>query len=106
MNDKVKQMTEELIQMAENFDAHDYRKKAFEELTEIEKLTGKHFPHIAFIIDKYPAFNHIELKVEQPDIFVYKFCINPEEIKKSPKVAESMAEMMGFFIDQGAERND
>lgn len=91
MDEKIQQIKDQLIKMAETFDAKDFKKKALEELTNIEELTEKRFPHIAHIIDDYPEFDTIQVKVTQPDVFVYNFGVNPEQIKRNPELAEAMA---------------
>ena len=57
----IDEFAKKLIEMAENFEPHDYRANAFKEIEEVEAL-GKIVSHIAFIVNDYPEFNHIELK--------------------------------------------
>jgi hypothetical protein len=89
-----------LIKMAEEFDPHDYRANAFREIEEVEAL-GKRVPHIAFIVNDYPEFNHIELKCTQPDVFVFKICVNPAVIRENHQFAYELAEMYAFWASQG-----
>ena len=95
------EFAKKLIDMANNFDAKDYKKNALKELDDLEEK-GTHIPYSAFIVHNYPDFNHIELKVTQPNIFVIKICINPEAIKENPATAYGLAELYKSFFDQGA----
>lgn len=96
------EFAKKLIGMANNFDAKDFKKNALKELAEIEKKTKKSTAYTRFIVENYPDFNHIELKVTQPNIFVIKICINPEAIKENPATAYGLAELYKSFFDQGA----
>lgn len=89
-----------LIKMAEEFEPHDYRANAFKEINEIEAL-GKSVPHIAFIVNEYPDFNHIKLKCTQSDAFVFKICVNPKVIIENHQFAHELAEMYAFWVSQG-----
>ena len=88
----IDEFAKKLIEMAENFNPHDYRANAFKEIEEVEAL-GKIVPHITFIVKEYPDFNHIELKCTQPNLFVFKLCINPEAIKENHDLAYQLAEL-------------
>lgn len=94
------EFAKKLIKMAEEFDPHDYRANAFREIEEVEAL-GKRVPHIAFIVNDYPEFNHIELKCTQPDVFVFKICVNPKVIIENHQFAYELAEMYAFWASQG-----
>ena len=94
------EFAEKLIKMAEEFDPHDYRTNAFKEIEEVEAL-GKNIPHIAFIVNDYPEFNHIELKCTQPDVFVFKICVNPEAIKENHDFAYQLAGLYEIWVQQG-----
>lgn len=89
-----------LIKMAEEFDSHDYRANALKEIDEIKTL-GKNVPHIAFIVNEYPEFNHIKLQCTQPNIFVFKICVNPKVIIENHQFAYNLAEMYAFWVSQG-----
>lgn len=94
------EFAKKLIKMAEEFDPHDYRANAFKEIEEVEAM-GKMVPHITFIVKDYPEFNHIELKCTNPDIFVFKICINPKLILEDNQTAYALAEMYEFWVKQG-----
>lgn len=99
------EFAKKLIDMANNFDAKDYKKNALKELDDLEEK-GTHIPYSAFIIHNYPEFNHIELKVTQPNIFVIKICINPEAIKENPQMAYGLAQTYQSFFNMGARQED
>jgi len=99
-NFNVDEFAQKLIDMAKNFNPHDYRANAFKEIEEVEAL-GKRVPHIAFIVNDYPEFNHIELKCTQPDIFVIKMCVNPKAILEHPEFAYQLAGLYEVWVAQG-----
>lgn len=96
----IEEFAKKLIDMAENFDPHDYRANAFKEIEEVEAL-GKRVPHIAFIVNEYPDFNHIELKCTQPGVFVFKICVSPEAIKDNHEFAYQLAGLYELWVQQG-----
>lgn len=108
MKKKVKELAEMLIKKAENFVNNDYKWWALEELEKLEK-DNISVPHISFIVDNYPSFNHIEVKVEQPNTFRVEFCVNPKVILENKKTAYVLAKMMYSWLAKGAhfenERN-
>ena len=92
----------QITDLIDNPVQHDYRKHAFEELEEMEKEAKKSFPNIAFIINEYPDFNSVCLKVTQPDHFVFQIFINPYDYKDLPpkkkkKAIENLVKMMMSF---------
>ena len=95
---------EKLIKMANEFVSHDYKANAVKELDDIE-LSGKHVPNIAFIVDKYPDFNYIELKCEQPGNFMFKICVNPQLILNNPQFALTLADTYAFWIENGGQED-
>lgn len=98
---KAEEFAQKLIDMANNFDAKDYKKNALKELDDL-KSKGIVLPYSAYIVNAYPDFNHIELKVTQPDVFVFKMCVNPQTIKEYPDTALQLAVMFQSFMDMGA----
>ena len=99
---KAEEFAQRLIDMANNFDAKDYKKNALKELNDLE-AKGILIPYSAYIVHAYPDFNHIELKVTQPDVFVMKMCVNPQTIKDYPDTALQLAVMFQGFMDMGAK---
>ena len=99
-NFNVEKFAKKLIKMAEEFDPHDYRANASREIEEIEAL-GKRVPHIAFIVNDYPEFNHIQLKCTQPDVFVFKICVNPAAIRENHQLAHELAEVYASWVSRG-----
>ena len=103
MNEKdFKEYEQQITNLIDNPVQHDYRKHAFEELEEMEKKAKKHFPNIAFIINEYPDFNSVCLKVTQPNNFVFQVFINPYDYKDLPhkkkkKAIENLVKMMMSF---------
>ena len=96
----VEEFAKRLIDMAENFCPHDYKANAMKEIEEIESL-DKRVPHIAFIVNDYPDFSHIELKCTQPDVFVFKICVSSEAIKENHDFAYQLAGLYKIWVDQG-----
>lgn len=97
---------EKVTNLIESNNKYDYRKHAFEELEEIEKATGKVFPNIAFILDQYPDFNTVQLKVTQPNHFVWSICVNPEdyinlEPEKKKQAIHDLVMMVYSFSSMG-----
>ena len=103
MNKKdFKEYEQQVTNLIDNPIQHDYRKHAFEELEEMEKETKKSFPNIAFIINEYPDFNCVCLKLTQPNHFVFQISINPYDYKDLPpekkkKAIKSLIKMMMAF---------
>ena len=97
----VEEFAQKLIKMANEFDAKDYKKNAIKELDKLQEQ-GITIPYSAFIVHNYPDFNHIELKVTQPNVFVIKMCVNPETIKEYPETAYGLAQMYESFFKEGA----
>ena len=99
---KFKEYEQQITDLIDNPVKYDYRKHAFEELEEMEKKAKKHFPNIAFIINEYPTFNSVCLKITQPDHFVLKIFINPYDYKDLPpkkkkKAIRSLTKMVMSF---------
>ena len=103
-NFNVEEFAQNLIDMANNFDAKDYKKNALKELDNLQEK-GITIPYSAYIVHAYPDFNHIELKVTQPDVFVMKMCVNPQTIKDYPETALQLALMYQSFMDMGARED-
>ena len=101
MSKELKKFEKQLTEMVENFIYHDYKKNAEKELLEIENKTKKATSHIRFIVNDYPDFNHIELKITQPDIFVMKICINPTALKNNPKSIKKIVKMFKGWLKRG-----
>lgn len=101
---KAEEFAQRLIDMANNFEAKDYKKNALKELDDLE-AKGILIPYSAYIVHAYPDFNHIELKVTQPDVFVFKLCVNPQTIKEYPDTALQLAVMFQSFMDMGAKED-
>ena len=97
----VKEFAEKLIQMSKDFCAKDYKKNAIKELDDLQEK-GITVPYSAYIVHAYPDFNHIELKVTQPDVFVFKMCVNPQTIIEYPDTALQLALMYQAFFNMGA----
>lgn len=103
MNKKeFKEYEKQITDLIDNPIQYDYRKHAFEELEKMEKKTKKSFPNIAFIINEYPDFNSVCLKVTQPNHFVFQIFINPHDYKDLPpkkkkKAIENLVKMMMSF---------
>lgn len=96
------EFAQKLIDMANNFVAKDFKKNALKELDDLE-AKGIHIPYSAYIVHAYPDFNHIELKITQPDVFVFKMSVNPQTIKDYPDTALQLALMYQGFMDMGAK---
>ena len=100
-NFNLEEFAQRLIRMAKEFDPHDYKANALKELEEVES-SGKSVPHIAFIINEYPDFNHIELKCTQPGEFTFKICVKPELIlENNNQLAYELAGMYAFWASRG-----
>lgn len=103
MNKKeFKEYEQQITDLIDNPVQYDYKKHAFEELEEMEKMAKKNFPNIAFIIDQYPNFNSVCLKATQPNHFVFQFYTNPYDYKDLPpkkkkKVIKNLTKMMMSF---------
>ena len=109
MNKKeFKKYEQQITDLIDNPVHYDYRKHAFEELEEMEKLAKKNFPNIAFIIREYPDFNCVCLKASQPNHFVFEISINPYDYKDLPpekkkKAIRNLAKMVMAF---GGEKGE
>ena len=101
----VKEYAQELIKMANEFNAKDFKKNALKELDELEEQNIV-IPHTAFIVHNYPDFNHIEIKLTEPNKFTFKIDVNPEEIKKNPQLAYELANMYSSWIAAGAKEEN
>ena len=101
-----KELEKTITALIDNPSRYDYKKHAFEELELIEKQAGKDFPNIAFILNDYPDFNSIELKVTQTDHFVFKLYLNPDDYKflpakKKKKAIKKLVEMYATYAKNG-----
>lgn len=101
----VEEFAQRLINMANDFDAKHIKELLLKELESMESA-GKRVPYISAIVQGYPDFDHIEVKVTQGDVFVLRFCINPEVIKLTPETAYALAEMCEQFRLLGAKEED
>jgi len=94
------EIAEILIKNAKEFVGKDYKKNALKELENLDKDIS--IPNIKFIIDDYPDFNHILVRLEIPDKCIFKICISPEFILENEKMTYSLADMMKTWLDAGA----
>lgn len=94
-----KEIAEKLITYAKEFVNKDYKKNALKELENLDKIIP--IPNTKFIIDDYPDFNHILVRLEIPDKCIFKICINPEFILENESWAYSVADMMQTWLDAG-----
>ncbi|MBO7715579.1 MAG: hypothetical protein J6S85_18595 [Methanobrevibacter sp.] len=103
-----KEYEQQIINLIDNPVQHDYRKHAFEELEQMEKKTKKNFPNIAFIINEYPDFNSVCLKVTQPNHFVFQVFINPYDYKDLPpkKKKKAIKKLMQMIFAFGGSKGD
>lgn len=94
----VEEFAQKLIKMANEFDAKDYKKNALKELDDLE-TKDIHIPYSAFIVHNCPEFNHIELRITRPDVFVFKLCVNPQIIVDYPDTAYGLAQLYENFVN-------
>lgn len=101
-----KELEKTITDLIDNPSHYDYKKHAFEELEAMEKQAGKDFPNIAFILNDYPDFNSIGIKVTQPGHFVFKLYLNPDDyrdlpIKKKKKAIKKLVKMYANYARNG-----
>lgn len=101
----VEELAQKLINMANDFDAKHVKELLLKELDSIENAS-KRVPCISALVQGYPDFDHIEVKVTEGDVFAIRFCINPEVIKLTPETAYALAEMCEQFRLLGAKEED
>jgi len=94
------EIAEKLIKYAKEFVGKDYKKNALQELENLDKDIS--IPNIKFIVDDYPNFNHILVRLEIPDKCLFKICLNPEFILEDKNVPYSIADIMQTFLNAGA----
>ena len=85
-----------ITELIDNPIKFDYKKRAYVELEEIEMVTRKKFPSIAFVMSTYPDFNHVCLEVSNPNHIIFRIYINPDDYinlppKKKKKAIEALA---------------
>lgn len=103
-----KEYEQQITDLIDNPVKYDYRKHAFEELEEMEKKAKKSFPNIAFIINEYPNFNSVCLKVTQPNHFVFQVFINPYDYKDLPpkKKKKAIRNLVKMMMSFGGNKGD
>lgn len=98
----VEELEKMLIDKATDFISHDYKKHAFEEIKDLEKKNIS-VPNIAFIVEQYPDFNHIDLKLEVPKSCILKICIDPKIILENKETAHALANIINEWFEMGAK---
>lgn len=101
-NDKVNEFEEMLIDKATDFTGYDYKKYALEEIEDLEKK-NIFVPNISFIVDQYPDFNHIAVKLEIPKSCILKICIDPNIILENKEATHAMAVILDTWREMGAK---
>ena len=101
MNDKVDEFEKMLIDKATNFINYDYKKHALEEIEDLEKK-NIFVPSISFIVEQYPDFNHIVIKLENTNSYIFKICVNPKVILENKEITHEIAVLMNSWLTVGA----
>lgn len=95
----------EIIEMAKDFKHNNYKEKALKELDNVRSVFKlDDVQNIAWIVGRYPDFDHIELKVEVKDQWILRLCVAPEVVLENPDIARGFAEMANYFAEKGAHR--
>lgn len=106
---KLKEIEQQLIEMINvPGEYHDYKANAYKELEKAEKA-GLFCPHIAFIVQQYPGFNSIMIRVEQPpERWVMQMYVNVDTLKgkdkRTKKAIHKLAKMIYGWQKEGAEQ--
>ena len=100
-----KELEKTITELIDSPERHDYKKHALEELDEIEEA-GLTAMHCAFIVEQYPDFNNVNLKVTSPGHFVLSVSINPDDFKDVPpkkkkKAIKGLVNMFAEFTKHG-----
>lgn len=105
MENNVEELAQRILNMANDFDAKHVKELLLKELDSIEEAS-KRVPYISALVQGYPDFDHIEVKVTQDNVFAIRFCISPEVVKLTPETAYALAEMCEQFRLLGAKEED
>lgn len=68
--------------LIDTYENHNYKENALNELKEVETSMNKVFPNIAFVLEQYPNFNCITLRVTQEGCWRIQFDFNPSTVKE------------------------
>lgn len=93
-NLQVKILTDSLLDAAKDFSPRRYREHAYEELAEIEKLTGKSFLYIALVLEEYPDFDNVLIIATQPNEWIIKYYLEPHFMINNPEAVKAIAALM------------
>ena len=96
---KVKELEKDITKMVNNFQPNKFKERAYQELSRVD-LTKKSATRN--IIQDYPDFDSICFKITDPDHFVIKIHINPEDLKNNPKAIKKCAKMISGWFKKGA----
>ena len=99
---RIEEIEKMLIDKATDFMGYDYKKHALEEIEDLEKKNIS-IPNIAFIVEQYPNFNHIALKLEVPKSCILKICIDPNIILENKEATHSLANIINGWFEKGAK---
>lgn len=103
-----KELAKTFNDLIDNFECYDYKRNAYKELLDIEMKTNKQYPHIAFILEQYPEFNNVCIKISKPDHFILSLCVNPNDFKGiSPKKRKKAIKgLVKLFYPYVKEKNN
>lgn len=91
---KLKELEKSIQELVDNFEECDYKLKALSELSNFDDVKFEACRHI---VNDYPDFNHIELKITNTDAFVFKLCINPKYMKDKKTIRKLAKAFRGWL---------
>ena len=87
--------------MVNTFVENNYKFHALKELIEVKKA-GLICPNCAFIVDNYPDFNSIVIRLENANHYVFTIAINYKDLIGQPKAIHKAAKMIYSWYKKGA----
>lgn len=99
MEKTLEEIENELRIMVEREQPHEYRKRAMAELEKVKEL-GLDVPNVAFIVSRYPDFDHVEFQLIQTNAIVLKVCVSIDELRKDKETFRVFAQ---FIYEQSKE---